>query len=156
MKGKASLCACYTYVLITLLAVSGVSSTLRASLEYELSAILSVFRYIHLRRQTFRASRAKQMLLGGGLPYMNNLPHLLHFRFAYVAAFPGASCSMLGSILSNLLLVLGTAFFAGGVFSGKKQQSFSSERWAKPLGHPSSFSNHYLCRKGGVCFEGSD
>ncbi|CAM9675948.1 unnamed protein product, partial [Hapterophycus canaliculatus] len=35
--------------------------------------------------------------------------------------------SILGSILSNLLLVLGTAFLAGGLFSGKKQQSFRSE-----------------------------
>ncbi|KAG5180798.1 Sodium/calcium exchanger protein-domain-containing protein [Tribonema minus] len=33
--------------------------------------------------------------------------------------------SLLGSILSNLLLVLGSSFFAGGLFSGKKEQNFN-------------------------------
>ncbi|KAG5176981.1 Sodium/calcium exchanger protein-domain-containing protein, partial [Tribonema minus] len=33
--------------------------------------------------------------------------------------------SLLGSILSNLLLVLGSSFFAGGLFSGKKEQLFN-------------------------------
>lgn len=33
--------------------------------------------------------------------------------------------SLMGSILSNLLLVLGSAYFAGGLFSGKKQQRFN-------------------------------
>jgi Ca2+:H+ antiporter len=31
----------------------------------------------------------------------------------------------MGSILSNLLLVLGCAFFAGGLFSGKLEQKFN-------------------------------
>eukprot|EP00612_Vaucheria_litorea_P004555 CAMPEP_0171461834 /NCGR_PEP_ID=MMETSP0945-20130129/6120_1 /TAXON_ID=109269 /ORGANISM="Vaucheria litorea, Strain CCMP2940" /LENGTH=455 /DNA_ID=CAMNT_0011988253 /DNA_START=39 /DNA_END=1406 /DNA_ORIENTATION=- len=33
--------------------------------------------------------------------------------------------SLLGSILSNLLLVLGSSFFAGGLFSGKKEQQYN-------------------------------
>jgi calcium/proton exchanger cax len=33
--------------------------------------------------------------------------------------------SLMGSILSNLLLVLGSAFFAGGLFSGKLEQKFN-------------------------------
>ncbi|CAM9315387.1 unnamed protein product [Discosporangium mesarthrocarpum] len=36
--------------------------------------------------------------------------------------------SLMGSILSNLLLVLGSSFFFGGIFSGKKQQYFNSVR----------------------------
>jgi len=34
--------------------------------------------------------------------------------------------SMIGSIFSNLLLVLGCCFFFGGIYSGKKEQHFSS------------------------------
>jgi Ca2+:H+ antiporter len=33
--------------------------------------------------------------------------------------------SLVGSILSNLLLVLGSAFFAGGVWSGRKEQHYN-------------------------------
>lgn len=122
-----------------LLDLSGVCTT----------GILSNFHSQRHRSQSTRPSQFYKRPQLRGLLHATGLTRILIFPSANAAAFRGAPDSILGSILSNLLLVLGTAFFAGGLFSGKKKQSFSSERWTKPEMYYSPRAT--ICTMGRVC-----